>query len=504
LYLGGARSARKRDSSSSCPISGSRVELDARLSLLTLAAAFLFLWPLLVYGRPAYIQDSAAYYKGGRAAVTFVLDKIERRDAVSPVAQTTALTPASPAASAGPQAPNDGKPEVHGARAVSYSLAAYIFGAPNAQMWLLAAVQALAAGFACAVTLLLFGGSIRGLWWRLAALAVATPVAFVSCLVIPDIFAGIVVLLITLLATAYQKLSGGVRTVSVVIAAAGIAFHASHLPIGLGMTVTAMAWMAWLALRKSRLPHGQWALVAAPFLLGATATVILNFAAFGGPSLTGKRYPLTLARSVAEGPGKWYLEKNCAHLRYAICEVYPHGVPGTISTFLWGSTGVKERATPEQMDRIRTEESDVVLAATRAYPLMELRLVAVNFARQLFLFSPGVGLENRIVVDSNGDPQLAPATYDRTWVTLVHLLSVAGVIAAIVLLYRRFRADRSIGPMIALVFAGIVFNDAVCTYFSGVTDRYEARVIWLVPLLALAMLARNERRGGAVPDASPA
>jgi hypothetical protein len=472
-----------------------RVSLDRRLSILTLVAALFFLWPLLVYGRPGYIQDSAAYYKGGRAAVTFALDKIGYHHAPSPAVQTAAP---------GAQPATDGKPDVRGARAVSYSIAAYVFGAPNAQMFLLAAVQALAAGFVCAVTLLLFAGKARGLWWRLAALAVATPIAFVSCLVIPDIFAGIVILVIALLATVYRQLSPGVRTVGTLIGAAGIAFHASHLPIGLAMTACGMAWMAFVIWKKEPVPPAQWAWVAAPFLLGAVAAVVLNFAAFGGPSLTGKRYPLTLARSIAEGPGKWYLEKNCGHLKYAVCELYPHAVPSTINSFLWGPDGVKERATPEQMDRIRDEESEVVLAATRAYPLTEARLAGANFARQLLLFSPGVGLEQRIVLDADQNPVLAPADYDPTWVKLVHYLTIAAVIASLFVLYRRARHDRPVRPMIALLLLGIAFNDAVCTYFSGVTDRYEARVIWLLPLLALAVLAAGARRGSAAPAASPA
>jgi hypothetical protein len=59
-------------------------------------------------------------------------------------------------------------------------------------------------------------------------------------------------------------------------------------------------------------------------------------------------------------------------------------------------------------------------------------------------------------------------------------------------------------PMMDLVLCGILLNDAICVYFSGVTDRYEARVIWLIPLLALAVLALGGKRGVAVPAESPA
>jgi hypothetical protein len=307
-----------------------------------------------------------------------------------------------------------------------------------------------------------------------------------------------------LFATAYVSLSRGVRIACVLIAAAGTAFHASHEPLALGLTVIAALWMFLNARGKAPIPRKQWAFLCAPLLLGVAVSVVLNFAAFGGASLTGKRYPLTLARSVAEGPGKWYLEKNCGHLKYAICEVYPNGVPGTIDSFLWGANGVKERATPEQMDRIRAEEAEVVLAATRAYPFEELERLGRNFSRQLVLFRPGVGLDARIVLDQNENPVLVPTHYDRSWVNLVGTLSIVGLIGALGLLFVRSRTIRILRPMMGLVLCGILLNDAICVYFSGVTDRYEARVIWLIPLLALAVLALGGKRGVAVPAESPA
>ena len=487
MYIGGGSIARDVRQGRN------RVQLDGRLSLLTLVAALLFLWPLLAYGRPGYIQDSAAYYKGGRMAVTFVLDRIRPLSALPTNARSAANSQASPI----------DKAEVRGARSVAYSLAAYIFGAPKAQMWVLCAFQALVTGFLAAVTLLAFAGNDRGLWRRLAVLALASPVAFVVCLAIPDIFAGVVILAIALIATAFDRMSTGVRTVTTMIAAAGVAFHASHLPIALAMTLSALAWFAFAAWRGQPVPRSQWTWTVAPFVLGAAVIVACNFAAFGGPSLTGKRYPLTLARSVAEGPGRWYLEKNCRHLKYAICEVYPDAPPGEINAFLWGPNGLKHRASPEQMDRIRAEESEVVLAATRAYPLEELRRVGSSFARQLVRFEPGVAvLDSSIVLDPEGTPQLRPANYDRFWTTIVHWLTIVSVSVSILVLFLRFRADGSTRPMIGLVLTGILVNAGVCVYFSGIVDRYGARTIWVLPLLALALGGRS--RAGGDRDASRA
>src|SRR5215213_7420791 len=57
------------------------VRLDRRFLLFSLVATMLLSWPILVFGRPSYIQDSAAYYKGGRAAVNYALAKVSSPEA---------------------------------------------------------------------------------------------------------------------------------------------------------------------------------------------------------------------------------------------------------------------------------------------------------------------------------------------------------------------------------------------------------------------------------------
>lgn len=473
------------------------VRLDLRLLLVSMLAGLLFLWPMLAYGRPGNLQDSAAYYKGGREAVAFALGKLH----ASPPATSSTAPVAGPASSVATPPVHDPH-QVRGARSIAYSVAAYVLGAPRPKMWLLAAAQAFSTGFLCAVVLLLFGSGIRGSLTKLAVVAAATPVAFVVSLTVPDIFAGLVILAIALLAAFYRSLSPGVRIVSILIGAAGITFHASHLPIGLGVTALALALLLLAFRRGDPVLPWQWVSVLAPFVLGAALTVVLNSVAFGGASLAAKRFPLTLARSVSEGPGKWYLEKNCGHLDYAICEVYPNGVPGTVHTFLWGKTGVKERATPEQLDRIRAEEAEVVLAATRAYPFQEIQRLSINLGRQLISFQPGVGLDVRILAGPEGIATSEIVPFDPFWAEVTGALSIAAVLLSLALLTFRWRSAPGLQPLIVMVLFGILVNAAVCVYFSGITDRYQARVIWLIPLLALAALVPAGGRADAGQDES--
>src|ERR671913_2205748 len=339
------------------------LRLDRRFLLFTLLATLLLSWPLLVFGRPAYIQDSAAYYKGGRAAVSFALGKLDRSEAATKDAQ--------PAQDAGwPTHPaEETAKDVSGVRSITYSVAAYLLSAPRVTLVLLTIVQALATGALMVAALGAFGGlpadRTTAALIVLAGTTTAAPVAFLA---VPDIFAGLLIGSMVLLTTVASRLSSGVRLLCAGIATFAVTAHASHIPLAGGLTILGLGWIAISRFSRRPVPRWTWAWVVAPLLIGGLTALSINRIAFGETSLTSKRYPFALARSINDGPGRWYLEKHCPELRYAICDLYPHGLPrGGALEFLWGKNGVVQRATPTQLDRIREEEPEIVLAAAREY-----------------------------------------------------------------------------------------------------------------------------------------
>ena len=138
------------------------VRLDGQLALRTLVLGVLLLWPLILFGRPGYIADSAAYIKGGKVAVEFVADRWEP---VSP----QVIAPAGPTAGS-----NDlGSPRAEaagakGVRSIPYSVLAYLFRGPGFSLTWLAGVQILLAAFTCAVVATAAG--VRS-WKRYAVLS---------------------------------------------------------------------------------------------------------------------------------------------------------------------------------------------------------------------------------------------------------------------------------------------------------------------------------------------
>ena len=86
--------------------------------------------------------------------------------------------------------------------------------------------------------------------------------------------------------------------------------------------------------------------------------------------------------------------------------------------------------------------------------------------------------------------------FRATWPPILHwlniLMTIAVLIATVFLAFRwRWMALQERG-VVALLFAGLLINASVCALFSGVASRYQARVIMILPLVALAV-AMNRR-----------
>jgi hypothetical protein len=361
---------------------------------------------------------------------------------------------------------------------------------------LLTIAQALATGALMVAALGAFGGlPASRTTAALVVLAGATTAAPVAYFAVPDIFAGLLIGSMVLLTAAPSRLSAGVRLLCAGIATFAVTAHASHIPLAGGLTILGLGWVAISRFSSRPLPGWTWAWVVAPLLIGGLTALSINRVAFGETSLTSKRYPFALARSINDGPGRWYLEKHCPELKYAICTLYPHGLPrGGALEFLWGKNGVVQRASPAQLDRIRAEEPEIVLAAAREYSGHEVRRLTYNTAVQLITFQPYPFIE-RLVLDDTGTPQLAPAPQpNRKVLFIIGVLTAISAAIGTLCLGWIFLRKRPLRPVIALLYLGILGNAATCVLLAAVAHRYQARVIWLVPFFALALLG-SLRRG---------
>ena len=463
------------------------ISLNRQPLVRTAVIAVLLCWPMLLLGRPAYFFDTADYYSGGMKSVAYVADRLHPRATGGP---------SNPAAAASvPKAA-----DVKLAKSVPYSVVTYLLRGPDSDFAPLIVFQALAAAFVLAVFLAGFRVGAASFWGGGATLALIIPLAWVVSFAMPDVFAALALLTVVALLFNADRMSRGVLSIVGLIGAFAVASNPSHLLLALVMTPLAGLGV-WFLGRRRQASHllmaYAWGLV--PVVLGVILVIGPGVIGFREVSLAPKAPPFLLARSVGDGPGRWYLERICPTKHYVVCDLYGSNIPKTSGDFLFGPTGLQHIATPAQLTQIRSEERPIVVAATLAYPFQQLRASLGGVAQQLIHFSVREEQFNgQLVRDAEGHfdvvrkgpaPVLAVRIADR-------LAQMLAAISLTVCAWRLPKVPARVRIVVALLLAGVAANDVICAVLSAVTDRYGSRVIWLAPLAALITLSvQTSRRG---------
>ena len=330
------------------------------------------------------------------------------------------------------------------------------------------------------------------------ALSLFTGLGWLVGWVMPDLLGPLLYLSMFVLVFAGETLCLSERGALGTIAWWGMVAHASHLLLAIGLCPVLAA---VLLLQKRGLRQSLRAVrpLAVILVVAVVSQVGLNWYLDDKPSLMGNRPPFLLARVLADGPGKWYVQKHCGVAPVGSCDQLKL-VTDDAEDFLWGEHGWVNASDDEQHAWNR-EELPVVLGALRDYPLQELRIAAAHFWEQLLTYAVASYDANAWIAESI-DVVLPgkSAAYQRSrqahnqlnedffsmvqdWALYVSLLLI--VLWAI--FGRRLWTPR-LAALSVLILYVLLANAAVTGNFSNVEDRYQARVIWLVPLLALLFL----------------
>jgi hypothetical protein len=283
------------------------------------------------------------------------------------------------------------------------------------------------------------------------------------------------------------------------VAVWGVTAHSSHLLLAGGLWILLALFAAFerrLFLRRIKALGA----VAALLAVAAAAQMAINGYLYGKPSLNGERPPYLMARIIADGPGRTYLEQHCPQLHWAVCN-HLQQLSDNADEFLWGPGGGYAGTSDDEREQMGQQEMPFVLATLRAYPHEELSRAEANFWDQLKAFgiygfdpSPWILDQfNETMPDARASYVGSRQARDLLPLDLLTAIQSAtvsvslGVIAAsIPFLWRRY-SPRLAGLSVVVVSI-VVANAFVTGVLSTVDDRYGCRVIWLIPLLATAFL----------------
>lgn len=442
----------------------------------------LLLWPAMINGGPLTFFDTLGYLDQGRTATSLVLGKM-----------MAALFPTE-AAPGGAVASAVAQPSF--LRSVVYPVFAYLGS--------IGPLGFTGAVFLQSVIVVVLAGMIAG------REAVASPgraavltmicVAFTSLpwtvsTLMPDVFASVAILCAIIIAARLDRIGPGGKLFVFAAASLATLAHYGHPPLFLAAAVAALLALAV----QRRLSVSAVILAIGPLAFTVVASLGVSQAVFDEVSVVPRRMPLLLARSMEDGPARWHLESHCDEYAYAICDLWGGDFPTGLGTLLWSPDGLLKTATDTQMERIRAEEMVILKRALAEYPVEQLWSFVGNGVRQMGMIGLADTTWGRIVADETGQFRLEPRTprllQDLAVIETVQkgvVLSGIALILAFVLKDGLRSGDRE-RSILFVVMAGLMANAAIFGGLSAPVDRYQMRVIWIVPMVA-ALFWLSRRR----------
>jgi hypothetical protein len=343
----------------------------------------------------------------------------------------------------------------------------------------------------------------------MALLALTSGVSFFVSFLMPDIFAAIAIIAITGILACWDRLSKFELTLLSGLLIFSILSHFSVLLIST-ITVAAcaiiqLAGSLWRGFSIKAAPYGLLAASIVTAALGELLFLAVVTSATGFPPI---RPPFVTAKLVGSLPGIEYLKAHCGEISFTVCQ-YKDRLPLGTDPFLWSSRaelGAFYLADPHTKQQLSKEDLPLGFRVLINNPLGVFAQFASDGAKQLGTFGLSefqncegceVGLETRIPekYQSRIEHTLLVKYPDViTWYDWFSKgivgLSLAYLGAVIIRSFlvndpKEHGDQKNLRLIYFIALTGVVANGLVCGAFSALHDRYQARVIWLIPFLAL-------------------
>jgi hypothetical protein len=491
--------------------------------------AAMLLWVVLMNGQPFFFPDTNNYVRepdaavvaifGSRFATQWTDENVRglRNGSTSSVrSDLEALGQNNEKVNEGGRRHTNSLSEgiILSGRSVYYGVLLYL-GELTGGFWLTVILQALIVSYLIfLLSVRYIGSSVSFYLLSIAVVALFTPASFCIGFLMPDIFAGITILATALLIAFWRMMTIAERTIVGIILAYSLTCHSTHLFI----CVSILLFYALISsLTRFRSAAFSWACcvtLATCALLGFLSELAFNAVVAKVAGFSPIRPPFITARLIELGPGYQYLKDHCVDATLVVCH-YLDKLPLLNSDgFIWSKdpgssvfgtapSDIKRALSNEQFSFFgHVLSSDPVGVVIAAFHGGLRQLESFGISEFNYCSNCDVSFVENLPANYRtrfGETLAARNVWPIAAFELIHrgtILVSFVVISLLTLITTRWprllskcvRPSPALNWSIAAVGVGILSNTFVCGLFSGTHDRYEARVIWLVPLLAAVLL----------------
>jgi hypothetical protein len=417
-------------------------------------------------------------------------------------------------------------------------------------LWLLAAVQSgMAAWLMWLSWRILAPGAPAWTAYAVQGVSAAfSTLPIVAGFAMPDVLVSLMIIAVTLLLVAGDRLRRNERTGLVAVVCFATMAHGGNALVALAMIALAglMAWRIGAARSALR---GPICTVICVLGVGMAANALFDLKINLIYRQPPGRPPFLAARLIADGPGRAYLRQACAQGEpYLLCRHKAKPLNDSVA-MLWSADkaeGVFAVSSPSDRQVLQRQEGRFVIGTILHDPLGVATTAAANWLKQLgMVYTEAPLVDQRMYL---GHPENYPTELPRTnelyWPTwdaqiigssmlpgmirraggctgaepaCQPRLTIAGaarlqiaefLAACVALAVIAIRAVRQPGSdglwlrALALVALAVVANALVCGTISGPFARYQSAVSWLAVMMAAvggASLLRDSRSAGGTP-----
>jgi hypothetical protein len=390
----------------------------------------------------------------------------------------------------------------------------YLHFGEDSAFWINLGIQALATLWILQLTLRVLGLAqpLRLLAMSLA-LVVTTSLPWLASMLLTDIFAGLSVLSLFILAVHGARISRIEKWSLLAFTAFAAATHSATLGVLLGLC--AIGWTVRPFLREriamAGLVQGSLTVVA-----GAAMLLSANFALSGQVAWTPGGYGVAFGRMMQDGIVAHYLREHCPQQKLKLCP-YRDQLPATADQFLWGNSMFN---TLGRFKGLNDEMGFIVLHSLAEYPGWQAEAALAATAQQLVDVATGEGTNEWIghtygIIERYIPAQIKPmrAANQQRWrldFTAINRLHVPVALVSMLLTVivfgdglRRRRLD-DLTLLAGTVTFALLGNAFICAVISGPHDRYGARMVWVATFVVLIAVARRFSGGEALRENSTA
>jgi hypothetical protein len=321
----------------------------------------------------------------------------------------------------------------------------------------------------------------------------------------PDIFTSLLLLSVYIYFSEKRKFSFGILLL-LLLMMLGLVVHLSNFPIFILCLATVLGLVLFSKRYREKRKHYLIKMIA-PILvviISANILMIYNYTYFNKYKLSTTSNVFFLARLIDTGVIEEYLEDNCGNYNFTLCQ-YKNEIPRSSQLFIWGQDGPYYKtgswSTPHEDYNIMIRD----ILTTPKYLKVVLFDFAVSPFKQLINFRIGEGID--CAFDENSAPiQYVLSKFPRSEIKrdlllseqntgkmdfreiniLHYLIILASLLTIIYVLFKKKLSD-NIFMLTWVILSGLFYNAAICADLSNVLNRYQSRVIWLLPLLAIIL-----------------